>query len=229
VQTTPQPIRKKVAVLLCRNLSGDTWVNAIGLSTARPERFELPAFVRCSRSLNFRAFRVESETGEIRRRFKLLVENVLLFSTDGLLSGSIVGQTRAKFFPSIFKRVLRVQIPLSPPTVSRLSDISENRAKSARVRAICLRTRTPESDVVGANRPNFGNPLCAQFPYVRPRVIGAVGIRGSKHSCAGFALLPATKSAESASHLAASERYVLRTAGTPKSRPEKENRDEHRK
>src|ERR1700686_2048948 len=43
-----------------------------------------------------------------------------------------------------------------------------------------------------------------------------------------FALLWATKSAESASHLAASEQCVLRTAGTPKSRPEKENRDEHR-
>jgi hypothetical protein len=34
--------------------------------------------------------------------------------------------------------------------------------------------------------------------------------------------------AESASHLAASERCVVRTAGTSKSRPEKENRDEHR-
>jgi hypothetical protein len=43
-----------------------------------------------------------------------------------------------------------------------------------------------------------------------------------------FALLSTTKSVESASHLAASEQCVLRTAGTPKSRPEKENRDEHR-
>ena len=31
----------------------------------------------------------------------------------------------------------------------------------------------PERDVVGANRPNFANPLCARFPYVRPHGIGA--------------------------------------------------------
>jgi hypothetical protein len=63
------------------------------------------------------------------------------------------------------------------------------------------------------------------FPMSDPRAIGGVPIRGSEGSGAG---LSATKSAESTSHLAASEQCVLRTAGTPKSRPEKENRDEHR-
>ena len=35
-----------------------------------------------------------------------------------------------------------------------------------------------ERGVVGANRPNFANPLCARFPYVRPHAIGGVPIRG---------------------------------------------------
>ena len=31
--------------------------------------------------------------------------------------------------------------------------------------------------MVDANRPNFANPLCARFPYVRLRAIGGVPIR----------------------------------------------------
>ena len=86
-----------------------------------------------------------------------------------------------------------------------------------------------ERGVVGANRPNFANPLCARFPYVRPHAIGGVPIRASERSCAGLSLFFRRQRVPNpASHLAASEQCVLRTAGTPKSRPEKENRDEHR-
>jgi hypothetical protein len=39
-----------------------------------------------------------------------------------------------------------------------------------------------EREVAGANRPNFANPLCARFPYVRPHAIGGVPLGGSKRS-----------------------------------------------
>jgi hypothetical protein len=76
----------------------------------------------------------------------------------------------------------------------------------------------PERDVVGANRPNYANPLCARFSHVRPHAIRDADWRVRALRRRAFALLSATKSAESASHLAAPEQCVLRTAGTPKSR-----------
>jgi len=85
----------------------------------------------------------------------------------------------------------------------------------------------PERGVAGANRPNLANPLYARFPCVRLHAIGGMPIGGSERSGAGLSLFfRPQRVAESASHLAASERCVLRTAGTPKSRPEKENRDD---
>src|SRR3981189_845232 len=77
----------------------------------------------------------------------------------------------------------------------------------------------------GANQPNFANPLCARFPYVRPHGTGGVPIGGSEPGAGLSFFFRLQRAPESASPLAASERCVLRTAGTPKSRPEKENRD----
>jgi hypothetical protein len=96
------------------------------------------------------------------------------------------------------------------------------------MRAICLRMRTPERDVV-AQIGQISRILSARdFPMSDPMRSKACRLVGRSVQAQDFALLSATKSAESASHLAASEQCVLRTAGTPKSRPEKENRDEHR-
>src|ERR1700722_13698357 len=116
----------------------------------------------------------------------------------------------------LIQRLVRAGLGPPPTSLSLIGHFRELRKIGAVARDLPSHA-DPERGVVGANRPNFANPLCARFPYVRPRAIGGVPIRGSEGSGAGlFALLSATKSAESASHLAASEQCVLRTAGTPK-------------
>src|SRR5258708_39668871 len=68
------------------------------------------------------------------------------------------------------------------------------------------------------------------FPMSDPMRSKACRLVGRSVQAQDFRSSSATRSAESASHLAASERCVLRTAGTPKSRPggpKKENRDAH--
>jgi hypothetical protein len=87
-----------------------------------------------------------------------------------------------------FQRVSGVQIPLSPPTsLSLIGYFRELREIRACARDLPSHA-DPERDVVGANRPNFANPLCARFPYVRPHGIGDVPIGGSERSGAGFSL-----------------------------------------
>ena len=97
-----------------------------------------------------------------------------------------------------------------------------------RERAICLRMRT-QREASWAQIAQISRILSARdFPMSDPMRSEACRFVGRSDQAQDFALLSVTKNAESASHLAASERCVLRTAGTPKSRPEKENRDEHR-
>jgi hypothetical protein len=90
--------------------------------------------------------------------------------------------------PIEIQRVSGVRIPFPPPT--SLSIVGHSRELSG-IRA-CARDlpspADPERDVVGANRPNFANPLCARFPYVRPHGIGGVPLGGSERSGAGLSL-----------------------------------------
>ena len=84
--------------------------------------------------------------------------------------------------------VSEVQIRPSPPTsLSLIGHFRELRKIRACARDLPSHA-DPERGVVGANRPNFANPLCARFPYVRPHAIGGVPIRGSERSGAGLSL-----------------------------------------
>ena len=82
----------------------------------------------------------------------------------------------------------RVRIHLAPPTsLSIIGHFRELRKIRACARDLPSHA-DPERDVVDANRPNFANPLCARFPYVRPHAIGGVPIGGSERSGAGLSL-----------------------------------------
>jgi len=87
--------------------------------------------------------------------------------TKSAISGHIP-KTETHEFIGVFDVCARVQIPSAPPT--SLSIIRHSR-ESSEIRAWARDLPShadPERDVVGANRPNFANPLCARFPYVRP-------------------------------------------------------------
>ena len=88
--------------------------------------------------------------------------------------------------------------------------MAKRKSTAEELTQICCYTPRSSSSALASFRSAVSKPLVNQVVDVT------------------FALLSATKSAESTSHLAASEQCVLRTAGTPKLRPEKENRDEHR-
>src|SRR5882762_2100696 len=85
---------------------------------------------------------------------------------------------------------------------------------------MCLRLRTPEGRRGRKSAKFRESSLRAIFlcptPCDRRR---ADSWGGGAFRRRTFALLSTTKGAESASHLAASEQCVLRTAGSPKSRP----------
>jgi hypothetical protein len=69
---------------------------------------------------------------------------------------------------------------LHPPTslsiIGHFRELSEIRAYAGDLPSHA----DPEREVLGANRPNFANPLCARFPHVRPHAIGGVPIGGSE-------------------------------------------------
>jgi hypothetical protein len=86
---------------------------------------------------------------------------------------------------SSFALSSRLWVPSSRPGIGDSLSIIGHFRELSGIRA-CARDlpspADPERDVVGANRPNFANPLCARFAYVRPHAIRGVPIGGSERS-----------------------------------------------
>jgi hypothetical protein len=85
-----------------------------------------------------------------------------LASTAAFVQLEMLREIRGQFRRTKPNEGSRVQIHVHTQ-VSRFPRISENRAKIARVRAICDRTWDPESVSGRANHENSADPIPARF------------------------------------------------------------------
>jgi hypothetical protein len=117
-----------------------------------------------------------------------------LTELQGRLSGNAYLTFRYCFTDRLLSR-LKVRIHLAPPTslliIGHFRELSEIRA--------CARDLPSHADPRerrrGANRPNFADPLCARFPYVRPHAIGGTPIGGRRKSAKSGETYPGAISA----------------------------------